>query len=267
MKSEGRYQIAEAEVRKFREDGYLAIDSITSADDVARLRESYDRIFEQRAGRELGLQFDLAGADGDDDEASLPQILQPARFAPEMNDSELLTNASALARDLLGPDAVCTIDHAILKPANHGAATPWHQDAAYWDPNLIFKTISIWVPLQDATLENGCMQFVPGSHKMDVLPHRSIGGDTRVHGLELSEPDEDLLSRAVACPIPAGGCTIHGGYMLHYASPNRSNQPRRALILGARVQATPRSEPRTYSWQEARKTDAAKKRSEAGLNA
>ena len=252
------------QISSFRKQGFLSIDRITSDKDVASLRVSYDRIFAERAGRADGYHFDLAGTDDEGAEAKLPQILAPAKYAPEMNDSELLLSATRIARQLLGDEAECTIAHAILKPALDGAETPWHQDAAYWNPNITARSISIWVPLQDATLENGCMQFVPGSHNLDVVPHQSIGGDTRVHGLELARESRHLVEDVVACPIPAGGCTIHGGYMLHGAGPNYTNQPRRALILGAEVDGISRLEPRAFAWQEAWNTDAGKKRVDVG---
>ncbi len=248
------------QIASYREQGFLSLARITSDKDIAALRISYDRIFSERAGRDDGFQFDLAGNDEEGTDAKLPQILDPSRYAPEMNDSELLQNARQIARQLLGDKAICTIAHAILKPAFDGAPTPWHQDAAYWDPNIIKKSISIWVPLQDATIENGCMQFLPGSHKLDVVEHRSIGGDPRVHGLELAESARRYLDQPVPCPIPAGGCTIHGGYMLHCAGPNRTDTPRRALILGAEIKGEPRTEPRIYPWQTAWDTHAGRKR-------
>jgi hypothetical protein len=257
-------KLSKEQIRAFDEQGFLRLERITSDEDVERLRASYDRIFADRAGRDEGFQFDLAGTDEDDAQARLPQILLPAKYAPEMNESELLANATRVARQLLGDDATCNFAHAILKPPRDGAETPWHQDAAYWNPNTRYRTISIWVPLQEATLENGCMQFVPGSHRLDVLPHRSIGGDPRVHGLELERSAKDSVRRPVPCPIPAGGCTIHDGYTLHYAGPNRSDIPRRALILSTEITGSPLAEPRQFPWQLAWDTVARKKRTNAG---
>lgn len=242
------------QLRFFEEEGYLALDALTTPDEVAWLREVYDRIFAEQAGRDEGNQFDLAGTDEDGKQAHLPQILQPAKYAPELNDSQLLKNATAIGKQLLGLEASCSIAHAIFKPARHGAPTPWHQDAAYWPPNLIHKSVSIWVPLQEATLENGCMQFVPRSHRLDVVRHQSINNDPRVHGLELHESEMHRVREAVACPLPPGGATIHGGYMLHYTAPNVSDVPRRALILGAGVAGTPRKEPVRFPWLEEKRT-------------
>ena len=60
------------------------------------------------------------------------------------------------------------------EPAGRGGATPWHQDEAYRaDPNFAYNQVSFWIPLQHATEQNGCMQFIPGSKKGDLLTHRS----------------------------------------------------------------------------------------------
>ena len=133
-----------------------------------------------------------------------------------------------------------------------GAPTPWHQDEAYWDPNLDYHSLSVWMPLQEATLENGCMVFLPGSHKREITPHQSIGGDTRVHGLEMLDAVDE--AKAVACPLPAGGATFHDARTMHFTGANRSQVPRRAYIIGFGRPATPRAEARRFPWNEAKRT-------------
>ena len=182
--------------------------------------------------------------------------------------SLLLANARALVCQLYNVEEPNVgFAHAIYKPPRHGAETPWHQDAAYWNPAVHHTGISIWVPLQEATLENGCMEFVPGSHEQDVFPHQSINNDPRIHGLEL-RPEELYRARDfVSCPLPPGGCTVHGGYMLHHTPPNRSEVPRRALILsGHPLPATPRKTPLRFPWMDEKRT-ARTQRAEAAAKA
>lgn len=242
-------QVSEAQIRFFWGNGYLAIDCLTTPEELAMMREAYDRIFQQRAGRAVGDQFDLAGIDEEGSEAALPQILNPSKYAPEMRDTVYRRNAFAIAQQLLGPDTVPMGDHAIFKPARFGAATPWHQDEAYWNPELEYTTLSVWMPLQEATIENGCMQFIPGSHKLEVLPHHSIHHDPRIHGLEVDEGLTDLTHPAI-CPLPPGGATFHLNRTLHYTGPNRSAVPRRAYILGFGRPPRPRATPRRFPWNE-----------------
>ena len=236
----------------FHRNGYLAIEAITTPDEVAFVRGVYDRLFATRAGRDEGNQFDLAGTDEEGREAALPQLLNPVKYAPELRDTLLRANARAIARQLLGEGIADMGEHAILKPARHGAPTPWHQDEAYWNPALDYQSLSVWIPLQEATLENGCMQFVPGTHRWEVQPHHSINHDPRVHGLEIDQQPD--LSQVAICPLPAGGATFHLSRTLHYTAPNLSNLPRRAYILGFGLPPQPRQAPRDFYWNAQKKT-------------
>ncbi len=249
------FDLTPEQVAFFNEEGYLAIDALTSQEEVAWLREIYDRLFEQRAGREEGAQFDLAGTDEEGKEAALPQILNPAKYAPELLDSQLLKNATKLVQQLIGSEAKAQFAHAIFKPAKFGAETPWHQDASYWSPAHRHRAVSIWVPLQEATPENGCMEFVPGSHRDQwVVDHQSINNDPRIHGLELVPEEMHRVKDAVACPLPPGGCTVHGGYMLHHTGPNKSDVPRRAIILAGGLPGIKLDEPRVFPWLQNKQT-------------
>ena len=225
---------------------------ITTPAEVEWLRGVYDALFERRAGREDGRQFDLGGTDEEGKAAVLPQILDPARYAPELNTGLFRVNALAIAKQLLGPEARANGDHAIFKPALTGAETPWHQDEAYWGEEYEYNAFSMWMPLQPATMENGCMQFVPRSHKWDIVPHQSINNDPRIHGLEtLEKPNADTV---VACPLLAGGCTIHHNRTMHYAGANRSEMPRRAYIMLFGTPPKKRTEGRIFQWMRDKQT-------------
>jgi ectoine hydroxylase-related dioxygenase (phytanoyl-CoA dioxygenase family) len=247
-------QLTPQQIEFYHEQGYLAIDALTTQEEVATMRVIYDRLFQSQAGREEGNQFDLAGTDEDGKEAALPQILGPAKYAPELQNLLARANALHIARQLLGPDATWSGDHAIFKPARSGAPTPWHQDEAYWNPQVDYNALSIWMPLQEATLENGCMQFIPGSHKHDVVPHRPINNDPRIHGLELSEEAGVDISTPAICPLPPGGATLHSSRTLHYTGPNLSDVPRRAYIMTFGTPIVPRNGDRRFPWNEAKIT-------------
>ena len=243
--------LTQEQIDFFHREGYLAIPAITTQEEVARLRVIYDRLFARNAGRDEGNQFDLAGTDEEGKEQSLPQLLNASKYAPELLTFQIRSNALAIAHQLIGDDAKPQIDHAILKPGPSGAATAWHQDEAYWGAEYDYNTISIWVPLQEATLENGCMQFIPHSHRLEVLPHHSINNDPRIIGLEVDDGQMDVR-QAVPCPLPPGGATIHPGRTFHYTSPNRTTQPRRAYIMTFGSAPKPRATPRDFYWMRGR---------------
>lgn len=250
--SPGTTSLSEAQIAQFQTQGYLALNSLVALEEIARMRTMYDALFEAKAGRDVGDHFDLAGADEEGTPAVLQQILNPSRYAPAFGELACVQSALRIATQLLGPETEAQGNHAILKPAGMGAATPWHQDEAYWNPELQYNALSVWIPLQDATLENGCMHFIPGSHRGDVVDHHPINHDPRVHGLEVENaPDE---SRAVACPLPAGGATFHLARTFHYAGENKTDQPRRAYIMMFGTPPQPGNEGRRFPWLELRQT-------------
>lgn len=241
------------QIHFFHEHGYLTLPAITTAAEVEQLQGIYDQLFAQKAGRNQGDHLDLVTTDEDDQAPVLPQILNPGRYAPALLDTLFRTNAAAIIKQLLGPEATLGGDHAILKPPHTDAATPWHQDEAYWDADKEYHSLSIWIPLQEATLENGCMWFVPGTHRHEVLPHHPIGNDPRVIGLEVDDVEQRIVN-AVACPLPAGGATLHHSRTLHYTGPNRTDHPRRAYIIGCGAPAKQRAVARDFYWQTMQKT-------------
>ncbi|WP_129777455.1 phytanoyl-CoA dioxygenase family protein [Peristeroidobacter soli] len=240
------------QIRSFHNSGFLAVaEPVLDGSELNRLIALYDRMFAEQAGRADGNQFDLAGPDSENEPARLSQILHPHRYFPELRGA-YVDRLHSVAGQLLGPEAKTEIFHAILKPAGIGVRTPWHQDEAYWKPDRQYRSISIWIPLQIATEENGCLWFNDGSHEWEVLEHRSIGGDARVHGLELV--DDSVIRHAVACPLPAGGFTIHRNRTAHYAGPNLTEAPRRALVVSSVLPDRPYPALRRFPWNEVKNT-------------
>ena len=242
----------------FREEGYLALDAVTTPEEVERLRGIFDRLFAAKAGWERGQSFDLAGTDEPGKAAVLPQILNPAQFAPELAETQFRKNALDIARQLLGPDAEPWFEHAICKPARIGAATPWHQDEAHrYDPGVDYEQISIWMPLQPATEQNGCMRYIPRSHLGPILEHRSLDADSRKSALEcIGEFDRNA---AKSCPLPSGGAAIHHCRTIHGAGENHTTETRRAYILAFRNAPRPAPDRAMYPWLVGKHTPAAER--------
>lgn len=259
MPHEPNVILTEEQINFFWQNGFLSVKQISSPEEIEIMRAAYDKIFQQRAGRDEGNQFDLAGSDEEGKEAALPQILNPGKYAPELKNTFAEANARSISAQLfsrVGDTSEMNggVAHAIFKPALVGAATPWHQDEAYWNPQMEYQSLSVWIPLQPATLENGCMQFIPETHTLEVLPHRSINDDPRIHGLEVEENVAVDFSQAVACPLSAGGCTLHLSRTFHFTGANTSDIPRRALIMGFSLPLAPFPNERRFPWNETKAT-------------
>ncbi len=222
--------VTEQQIAFFQENGYLSIPRITTDEEIEWLKGIYDELFIERTGEAEGRYFDLAGPRAHDGRETLPQVLGPEAQFPALRETVYFRNARRLAAKLLGVEfaSVNGGGHMILKPAHYGNETPWHQDEAYWNPEILPNSLSVWLPLDTATVESGCLQFIPKSHKAEVRWHRHINNDPLVHGLVTDDVDTE---EAVACPIPAGGATFHHCRTLHYSAPNSTAQVRRAYIL------------------------------------
>src|SRR2546422_9486505 len=132
----------------------------------------------------------------------IPEINWTLRLAPRVRGTLAFARCGALAEQLLRCRALHTgYDHAILKPPHNERATPWHQDQAYTEDRGPLCGVHFWIPMHEATVEMGCMHFIPGSHLGEVGPHR------RRASAHVMEAETVATSAAVACPLPAGGGT------------------------------------------------------------
>lgn len=208
-------------VAAFRADGFTSIDRISSPAEIDRLREIYDAVIDEPGP--LRIQYQGDGV--------ITQVFAPDMRHPELRGTEYVTNGMRLSAELLDVDESDITFRGIMfiyKPPRAGLPAPWHQDEAYWDDRneLRCESLSIWMPLDDVTVESGCMQFIPGSQTGDVLEHLKPEG---LLPLRLADEGAVDTAAAVAQPIPAGGATFHHCRTLHYTGPNVSDRPRRAM--------------------------------------
>jgi hypothetical protein len=181
------------------------------------------------SGRNLGDTRLRNLGDGVDDlrDAKILEVLSPSTLQPQLLNSRFFQRALHVTRAVIGADARLLFDHFITKPPFNATPTAWHQDCAYWRiKRRAARRLHSRLPLQDIGMENGCMQFVPGSHLGPVLTHapRSAGAYAlRANSAHLAEP--------VTCPLAVGGATVHLPKTVHYAGPNNSGAARHAWIV------------------------------------
>ena len=132
--------------------------------------------------------------------------------------------------DVIGPNILCWTTNFFIKEASNPGFVSWHQDSTYWglDPDDV---VTAWVAFTDVTPENGYMQFIPGSHKIDQLPHL----DTFHKDNLLSRGQEIAVdvdkSKAVGIPLKAGEMSLHHIKLVHGSDPNRSGDRRIGLAI------------------------------------
>ncbi len=240
--------IDDEQVAFFHENGYLAIERITTDEEIEWLRRRFDELFEARQGGAPGAFFDTARPYDEEGDDLFAQALFPELAVPALRDTQFVRNGKRIACKLLGQpeDKVHNWGHMLRKPARIGESAPWHQDEAYWDPELDYHAVGNWMPLDDAEVDNGCLWFVPGSHRLPVLAHKHKGDDPTVHILELVEPLD--TSTAVPVPTRAGGASFHHQRTLHYSRPNTTDRDRRAYANEYQTRPVKREVPADRPW-------------------
>ena len=214
----------------FKTHGFCVVDDLLSAEEVANYLATYDRFLDGTI--DCGAKrSDLGAGAGSANQSrveSITQIMWPSSLVPALKAAVYHKRAMALMHQLLGDDLELDFDMLIDKAPHSNTATPWHQDCAYWIDLPDKRAASIWLALDEATIENGCMWYVPGSHNGPVRPHRSAGARG---GALFCEADE---SEGVAVPLRPGCAVVHDGATLHYARGNSTDGHRRAFILNYR---------------------------------
>lgn len=162
-------------------------------------------------------------------------------FQKAVGDERLLD----ILAELLAPDIEFLSDKVVFKSESMTFASPWHQDWHYWHGA---HKHSIWVALDDATVENGCLKLFPGSHKSAIV-HDSDASDGHGFGNRL-RPDAVDESLAVTAEIEAGGAVFFHDLTLHASHPNRSGEERWVWIPTYR---NAKAEDNDYPWAVAAK--------------
>jgi phytanoyl-CoA hydroxylase len=218
----------EEQKAQFERDGFFCYGPIISAEELAAVRERIDTIASgDTTVPESLVRMEQAYLDGQlpgvERRDAVWQMLSLAQHDEVIH--RLVRNQRILdvVESLLGPDIKYYSDQVIMKQAKHGSAVNWHQDSHYW-PIAPMNLVTCWLALDDATTENGCMCFIPGSHHKGLLGHTR--NDQRTMKLEGVDPDQ-----AVAVPVPAGGCEFHHSLTVHATSENKTSRRRRAIAM------------------------------------
>lgn len=214
----------------FEINGYLSLDAITTLEEVQSIQQAYDMLLALHTSQASTYQGRLAPIDEALKHEKRVLLTNPQRYHRAFAGTLFESNALSIARQVVGNEAKLREAYLLYKPARFGTETPWHQEEAYLPAERTYNLITFWLALQDTWEESGSMHFLPGSQRLEVLPHYQweSGDSNIVLAVDPALFDE---ARAVACPLPAGGATMHTSRTLHYASPNVSNMPRRAFIL------------------------------------
>lgn len=144
---------------------------------------------------------------------------------------DLLTHPRIVAyvKDILGDNVVGWGSHYFCKMPHDGKRVSWHQDASFW-PMTPSKTVTVWLAIDDADVENACMRFVPGSHHYGHLTYH-LSEETENNVLNQTVDNADQFGEPVDDVLQAGEISLHSDLLLHGSEANASDRRRCGLTL------------------------------------
>jgi ectoine hydroxylase-related dioxygenase (phytanoyl-CoA dioxygenase family) len=224
-----RDQLTPEQVAFYRENGFLVIENFLDAEELAEWRRVTDEAVEQRLTQSQGKAWIEALNNQADPDAYYAQVftqcIKLADTHPGMRKLMFDPRLGKVAATLAGVDGIrIWHDQALIKPP-YGNPTAWHLDDPYWS-FYSRDALSLWMALDDATLANGCMWYLPGSHKTATYANVGIGQNL---GDLFKVYPQWRQQEAVACPCPAGTAVYHNGLTAHGAGANMTPRPRRAM--------------------------------------
>ena len=229
------YQLTDEDVERFHRDGFVHLPGVLSEAEVASLEVDYDRFLRQEIQVE-GKDFcDMAGDYGRPvEEYSIVNVMLPRRYHAAWQGNVYEQRAASIAAQLCGDGMVIDYDQLLAKrPYKEDAVFAWHQDMAYWIETPDTRTATCWLAIDDSTVENGCMRFLPGSHLEPLRPHRPLHEDRSVSHTLFCDVDE--ASEAVHLqPIRRGDITVHNEKVVHGSGGNTTGGWRRAYVVAFR---------------------------------
>jgi len=218
----------------FDRDGFVVLRSLTNQSMIERMLRVTMRDRENRVEPiEYEFELNYPGAPNsiDEDGGKTIRRLKQAHardsvFTEWMNSPEL----KGILRELLGPELVCPLAHhdcIMTKEPQFSSDTGWHQDIRYWSfgkPELI----SVWLALGKENLENGCLQVIPGSHRMRFQQHQF---DENLFFRTDLEDNQTILNQCVPVELAPGDVLFFHCRTLHSASRNHTKQTKNSVVF------------------------------------
>jgi ectoine hydroxylase-related dioxygenase (phytanoyl-CoA dioxygenase family) len=227
-----QYRLSPEQLGFYHENGYVAgIRVLTEAQADVLADQLKDLFDPNHEGHELWHEYHT-NESGDPDNV-LFHALGAWRIKPAFHDA--LWNPAFLvpAAQLLGGPVRFWHDQLFCKPAGHGGVVAWHQDYSYWTRTQPMAHLTCWIALDDASSDNGCLQYVPGSHRWDLLPITGLAGDMNAIEKALTPEQRAAFEAPAYAELKRGYAAFHHPLMVHGSERNRTNRPRRGTVINA----------------------------------
>jgi hypothetical protein len=231
------YRLSKEQVDFFKEEGYLSGIKLLNNTQIEVLKKELEEVADPNHPLHH-LFHEFHSNESSDPNTVLFHSLGHWRISKAFHD--VIWNPAFLmaSYQLLGEKGVrFWHDQLFCKPAKHGGVVAWHQDYSYWTRTIKMQHLTCWCGLDDATVENGCIYYVPKSHKWGLLQKPALTGDMK--GLLQYLTDEQKADfKPIPIELKAGHATFHHPLTVHGSYENRSNRSRRAFVVNVFADGT-----------------------------
>jgi ectoine hydroxylase-related dioxygenase (phytanoyl-CoA dioxygenase family) len=225
------YKLTDEQIASFHRDGFLAGIQVLDTRQADLLCDELAELMDPSSPKH-SLFHEYHSNESRDPNTVLFHALGAWRTGPAFHDVLWSPAFLMAASQLLGGAVRFWHDQLFCKPAHHGGVVAWHQDYSYWTRTEPMTHLTCWIALDDSTRDNGCLYYVPGSHRWNLLPITGLAGDMDEIRTVLSPEQLDAF-KPVAAEVKRGQCTFHHPLMVHGSYENRSDRPRRATLVNA----------------------------------
>ena len=220
------YNLSNEQVKEYHKNGYIIIKNVINKNFLSELNNATDEMLKHaELIKNSNEQFDL-GVNHTPSNISVRRIKQPQKYNEVFKKLLFYPSVIQKVTSLLGDNFRLHNGKMNLKSPSAGDLVDWHQDWAFY-PHSNDDVLAVGIMLDDMTLDNGTVLFVPESHKGEVYDHHHNGYfagaiDTEKSNIDLSNVKE-IIGKA-------GTITIHHARLLHASKPNISQTNRRFLL-------------------------------------
>ncbi|SFL75458.1 Ectoine hydroxylase-related dioxygenase, phytanoyl-CoA dioxygenase (PhyH) family [Paenibacillus sp. 1_12] len=233
--------VTEADIADFWRQGYMVVDNVFTQEEVnTSLEAIMDIIMERVKGPQLQFVKPRDQLKNDfEKELAIRKIERFVEHDPRLHYLAYHEGMLQLLGSLFTDTPKLVQQQGILKPPYGGAEKPWHQDMAYGNLTYEKPVIGVWIALDPAEADNGCMHVIPRSHMEGPVPHYAVRDwqvcDTSVR-----------VEQDVIVPLAPGGVLIFHGMTLHGTPPNFSEKRRRSVQFHYAPEAAVKMSPKEY---------------------
>lgn len=246
------YVLTAEQINFFNEKGFINGIKILTEEQVNLLNEELVQL-QSLDEKKRALFYHYESNESVDPDKVLFHAIGAWRITPGFHDLLWAPAFRMAAYQLLGVPFSIFHDQLFCKPAKHGGVVAWHQDFSYWTFTKPMHHLTCWIGLDDATTENGCLCYVPGSHKWGLLPITGLTGDMNAVREILTPEQIDAFDKKVANELHKGYASFHHPLLMHGSYANASQRSRRATVINVMSRHT-LGNTAGYYRQEALKT-------------